>query len=166
MAEQLGFLFYDLDTEVKKRLNVTLEEFVHTGSLRWRDQKRGRIIKEILNLEEDLVFAVAPISFPENFKTRIIADDILPLELYDTPENIFSRLVFSDGNDNIYTDDQYKNEHKDYYMREIQADLDWYGKVNYDMGIYNQVFINNEPPEKVVSRIISEYGLSVKIAGS
>lgn len=33
LAEKLGYVFYDLDEEVKKYFNVTLEEFVNTGTL-------------------------------------------------------------------------------------------------------------------------------------
>lgn len=91
----------------------------------------------------------------------MIADDILLIELYDTPENILSRLVFSDENDNIYTDDDYKIMHKEYYMKDIQADLDWYGMVYAKLGIRNRLFVDNDPPEKVVDRIITEYGLEV-----
>ena len=166
LAERIGFDFYDLDDEVKSHLEMTLEQFTGTADLRWRDQKRGSIIKKVLKLEEDVVFSITPISYPDNFKKRIINDDILLIELYETPENIFSRLVFSDENDNIYTDDLYKSRHKDHYLSEIQADLIWYGKIYHDIGIHNRLFIDNNPPLKVVDRIISEYGLSVKKAGS
>ena len=159
LADRIGFTFYDLDEEVKSRLEMTLEEFVHTSNLRWRDQKRGSIIKKIIQLEENIVFAITPISYTNNFKTRIIADDILLIELYDAPENILSRLVFSDEYDNIYTDDDYKEEYKDYYMKDIQDDLDWYGKIYAEIGIQNRIFVNNDRPEEVVDRIISEYGL-------
>ena len=138
---------------------MSLEEFVNTENLRWRDQKRGSIIKKIIKMEEDVVFAISPISYIENFKTSIISDDNLLIELYDTPENIFSRLIFSDENDDIYTDDNYKNANKDYYMKEIQEDLDWYGMVNAKIGIHNRVFVNNKSPEEVVDRIIMEYSL-------
>ena len=166
LAERIGFVFYDLDDEVKSHLGMTLEQFVGTADLKWRDQKRGSIIKKILKLEEDVVFSISPISYPDNFQKRIIEDDILLIELYDSPENIFSRLVFSDENDDIYTDDLYKNRYKDYYLGEIQADLTWYGKIYHDIGIHNRLFIDNNPPSKVVDRIISEYGLSVKKTGS
>ncbi len=159
LAERLGFGFADLDEEIKKDLEMSLEEFVHTANLRWRDQKRGCIIKKVLKMEEDMVLAVTPISYIDNFKTHIIDDDILLIELYDTPENIFSRLVFSDENDNIYTDDDYKNMHKEYYMKDIQADLDWYGMVYVKLGIRNRLLVDNDPPEKVVDRIITEYSL-------
>ncbi len=159
LAERLDIKFVDLDEEVKNRLKMSLEEFVNTENLRWRDQKRGSIIKKIIKMEEDVVFAISPISYIESFKTSIISDDNLLIELYDTPENIFSRLVFSDENDEIYTDDNYKNANKDYYMKEIQADLDWYGMVNAKIGIHNRVFVNNKSPEEVVDRIITEYNL-------
>lgn len=159
LAERLDIKFVDLDEEVKNRLKMSLEEFGNTENLRWRDQKRGSIIKKIIKMEEDVVFAISPISYIESFKTSIISDDNLLIELYDTPENIFSRLVFSDENDEIYTDDNYKNANKDYYMKEIQADQDWYGMVNAKIGIHNRVFVNNNSPEEVVDRIIKEYNL-------
>ena len=90
LADQLGIAFYDFDDEVRDRLGISLEEFVNTADLRWRDQKRGRIIKEILRSgAKDFVLAVTPISYTDNFRTRIISEDILSIELYDTPENIF-----------------------------------------------------------------------------
>lgn len=160
LAERLDFKFYDLDEEVKTRFGMTLEEFVHTAELRWRDHQRGIIIKRLLQSEGDMVFAITPISYTENFKARIVGEDILAIELYDTPENIFSRLVFSDENDIVYKDDDYKNEHREYYLRDIQADLDWYGKIYAEIGIHNRIFIDNDSSTKVVDRIISEYDLT------
>ena len=160
LAERLGFSFYDLDEEVKCRLHTTLEAFVNSGNLKWRDQKRGEIIKEILLLKEDAVLVISPISYPDSFKDEIISDDILLIELYDTPKNIFSRLVFSDENDVIYTDDAYKNEHKEFYMNDIQEDLEWYGKVYRSIGVKNRVFVSNQSPEKVVERIITRFHLN------
>lgn len=45
------------------------------------------------------------------------------LLLQDAEEHIFERLVFSDENDVIYQDDEYKEEHRDYYMKEIHEDI-------------------------------------------
>lgn len=85
LAKQLGYSFYDLDEEVKKEFKMTLEEFVHTENLRWRDQKRGRIIKKILAQKENMVFVISPISYTDNFGKRITEDDILSIELVDIP---------------------------------------------------------------------------------
>lgn len=77
LAEKIKFSFYDLDDEIKKYYGITLEEFVHTENLRWRDQKRGQIINKILKLDENMVLAITPISYPDNFEKCIVADDIL-----------------------------------------------------------------------------------------
>ena len=154
------YSFYDLDEEVKKEFQMTLEEFVHIENLRWRDQKRGRIIKKILSKEENMVFVISPISYTDNFGKRITEDNILSIELVDTPANIFDRLVFSDTDDTIYKNDDYKNQCRDYYMSDIKADLEWYGNVYSKIGVKNRFEINNDSPKTAVKRLIKEYGLS------
>ena len=154
------YSFYDLDEEVKKEFQMTLEEFVHIENLRWRDQKRGRIIKKILSKEENMVFVISPISYTDNFGKRITEDNILSIELVDTPANIFDRLVFSDTDDTIYKDDDCKNQCRDYYMSDIKADLEWYGNVYSKIGVKNRFEINNDFPKTAVKRLIKEYGLS------
>ena len=42
LDKELGYSFYDLDEEVKKEFQMTLEEFGHTENLRWRDKKEAR----------------------------------------------------------------------------------------------------------------------------
>lgn len=160
LAKELEYSFYDLDEEVKKEFQMTLEEFVHTENLRWRDQKRGRIIKKIISKEENMVFVISPISYTDNFGKRITEDDILSIELVDTPANIFDRLVFSDIDDTIYKDDDYKNQRRDYYMSDIKADLEWYGNVYSKIGIKNRFEMNNDSPKTAVKRLIKEYVLS------
>lgn len=154
------YSFYDLDEEVKKEFQMTHEEFVHIENLRWRDQKRGRIIKKILSKEENMVFVISPISYTDNFGKRITEDNILSIELVDTPANIFDRLVFSDTDDTIYKDDDYKNQCRDYYMSDIKADLEWYGNVYSKIGVKNRFEINNDSHKTAVKRLIKEYGLS------
>ena len=160
LAKELEYSFYDLDEEVKKEFQMTLEEFVHTENLRWRDQKRGRIIKKIISKEENMFFVISPISYTDNFGKRITEDDILSIELVDTLANIFDRLVFSDIDDTIYKDDDYKNQRRDYYMSDIKADLEWYGNVYSKIGIKNRFEMNNDSPKTAVKRLIKEYGLS------
>lgn len=159
LAKRLGYRFYDLDEEVKREFCTTLEEFVHMENLRWRDQKRGRIIKKILSKEENMVFAISPISYTDNFRTRIIAGDVLPIVLVDTPENIFERLVFSDENDMVYTDDVYKNTRKEYYMKDIRDDIEWYGGIFDRIGIVNKFTITKGTVKNNVDRLILEYHL-------
>lgn len=159
LAERIGYKYYDLDDEIKKKHQMLLEEFVHTRNLRWRDQQRGVVIKKVLSKDENMVFAITPISYSHNFRNRILEKDVLAIELVDTPENIFDRLVFSDENDNIYTDDEYKNLHRDYYLSEIEEDIKWYGKVNSEIGIKHKFIMKNDSTERVVERLIAEYHL-------
>ena len=157
LAKELEYSFYDLDEEVKRKFQINIDEFVHMENLRWRDRERGQIIKEILSKKENMIFAISPISYTDNFGEFIKKDDILSIELVDSPANIFDRLVFSDVSDRIYKDDNYKNYYRDYYMSDIKADLEWYGDVYSKMGVKNRFEINNDSPEKVVRRLIKAY---------
>ena len=46
-----------------------------------------------------------------------------------------------------------------YYMNEIREDIHWYGQIFDKIGVKNKFAMNNDGPEKVVSRLIKEYGL-------
>ena len=157
LADKLEYDFYDLDEEVKKHYNMTLEEFVHIGTLYERDRARGFVIDKIMKSEGNMVFCITPISYPENFERHLEKEGVLAIELQDSPENIFERLVFSDENDNIYNDDEYKNARKDYYMSDLYDDAFWYGKCFNK--VKNKLFMDNDSPETVAERIINEYGL-------
>lgn len=157
MADILEIEFYDVDEEIKKKYNTTLEEFVKTGTLEERDEKRGRVLRALLKKETSKVVAVTPMSYPEYFEKYTRQSDVIAIELRDTAEHIFERLVFSDENDVIYRDDEYKNARKSYYMREIAEDLIWYGGVY--KNIINKYDINNETPTIVAKTIIEKFTL-------
>lgn len=91
----------------------------------------------------------------ENVTPYLYKKDVLAIELIDTAENIFDRLVFSDENDVIYEDDEYKNQHREYYMEDINSDLQWYGRCYRE--IKNKLHINNDKPDIVADRIVEEY---------
>jgi hypothetical protein len=106
-----------------------LEDFVSTGTLRERDQIRCDIINSLISLKENKIIAITPLSYILAILPLLSSPDIISIQLTDSAENIFDRLVFSDENDIIYTDDDYKNEHRDHYLSEIIEDLDWYSSV-------------------------------------
>lgn len=161
LAQSLGFDFYDLDDEVKKAYGITLEEFASTGNLKERDCKRCCVLKDIISKSNrSKVIAVTPISNVEHLSDIVSNDNTLSIELQDSVENIFDRLVFSDENDVIYKDDEYKNEHKDYYMEDIIEDQKWYGSIY--AGFCRSFDMNGDSPEESASRIISEFNLTAK----
>lgn len=150
-----------MDEEVKHHYAVTLEEFVNTGSLEERDQKRGEILQMIAGDCRDKVVAVTPITYMEYIRKFLRRKGVLAIELYDSPENIFDRLVFSDENDNVYFDDDYKNTHKSYYLKDIIEDMIYYEERWKEL-VRNKFDMKGEPPGAVVERLIQEYGLIKK----
>lgn len=157
LARRLGYLFYDLDEEVKNYYDTTLEDFVKLGTLNERDKKRGLVIGEIMENLSDKVVAISPIYYASNFNQYISGKDVLAIELQDLPENIFQRLVFSNDNDEIYKDDEYKNLHKKYFISEIKKDITCY-KRSFTK-VKNKFYMNNDSIEIVLERIIKDYNL-------
>lgn len=155
LAVHLNYTFYDLDDEVKKDQHTTLGKFVSTGTLLERDSVRCRILNHIVCKPGNKVVAVAPLSYTKEIQYLFSSPDVICIELTDTKENIFNRLVFSDENDVIYKDDDYKEQHRDHYLYEIQADLNWYGSVYSD--IKNRFNIAGMPDEKAVAEMIDQF---------
>lgn len=139
-------------------METTLEDFVNTGDVYQRDAYRGELIEEILFEDEgNKVIAVTPMSYSMFFNFVLKRKDILAIELQDSPQNIFDRLIFSDENDVVYKNDDYKNQHKEKYLEEIRKDIEYYAESF--IHINNKFDMNNDPPEIVVRRIIDTYGL-------
>lgn len=155
LAKSLNYDFYDLDDEVKKYLNITLNEFVSFGSTQERDQMRCKLIKKIISRKGNKVIAVTPLSYMQDIQRRLNDPTILTIELIDSPRHIFDRLVFSDENDFVYKDDEYKNKHKRRYVSEIREDLKWYGFVYRDLKYHFD--INGRSAEEVVEDLIDKY---------
>ncbi len=160
LAQRLEYDFYDLDDEVKKLLNTTLEIFVSTGTLRERDKIRCDLITSLILQKGNKVIAITPLSYFESLQPSLSWDEVISIELIDSAENILDRLVFSDENDVIYYDDEYKNRHKDHYLSEINKDLIWYGSVNSDIKYH--FHISNRLPDAVAETLITRYHLDVK----
>ena len=136
LAQKLGYVFFDLDEEVKKRHHITLEQFVNTVWPYERDQIRGEIIGSILCLCKDTVLAVTPMYYTRFFSKYLNREDVMAIELQDTPENIFNRLVFSDQNDHVYK----------YYRKPF-------------MKLENKFSIDGTSPEVAAERLIEHYSL-------
>lgn len=153
VANKLGWHFYDLDDEVKKYYHCTLEKFVNSGTRYERDEKRIKVVKRLIHKDGNKIIAITPMGYKQHVDQMLEMKDVTSIELVDTAENIFERLVFSDENDVAYTDDEYKMKHKDYYIKDIQEDLMFYG-LNY-LSVPFQVMVDNRKPDEVADDVIS-----------
>lgn len=154
LAEKLKYTFLDLDEEIKKRFQTTLEKFMQDYPYSHERHKiKGKILKDLINeYKDNIIIAVSPIYYARNFNSLIDLEQVIAIELQDTEEHIFQRLVFSDEEDNIYKDDIYKEQHKDYYIKDIHEDI-VYTRRTFKK-IKNKYFINNKSVNQVVDDLI------------
>lgn len=153
LAEKLKYPFFDLDEEIKKTFCTTLEEFIKNNP--WPHERfiiKGKVLRK--TIEEngaDMVVAVSPIYEARNFNYLLAWEDVIGLELQDTEEHIFDRLVFSDENDNVYRDDAYKMQRKEHYLRDIHEDIVYVKKTF--RKIQWKYFVDNKPVEQVAEEL-------------
>lgn len=154
LAEKLNYSFYDLDELIKDRFQTTLEKFMKDYPYSYeRHKQKGRILNDLIKENtENIVVAVSPIYYARFFNPLIDLEQVIAIELQDSEEHIFQRMVFSDENDNVYKDDEYKEQHKEYYIKDIHEDI-VYTKTTFKK-IKNKYFINNQSVDKVVNELI------------
>lgn len=155
LAKKLKYSFIDMDAEIKKRFGTTLENFMIDYPFPHERYKiKGNVLKDLIKecKDSNTVIAVSPIYYARNFNPLLDLEHVIAIELQDSAEHIFKRLIFSDENDNIYKDDAYKDEHKDYYIKNIHEDL-IYAKRPFKK-IKNKYFIDNKPVNQVVDELI------------
>lgn len=154
LAEKLNYTFIDMDREIKKRFQMSLEEFMQKYPYAFeRSKVKGKVLKDLIEeYKDNIVIAVSPIWYARNFNYLLDLERVIAIELQDSEENIFERLVFSDKDDNVYKDDEYKEQHKDYYIKDIHEDIVYTRKVF--KKIKNKYFINNRPVDQVVDDLL------------
>ncbi len=94
LAKRLGYDFYDLDEEIKKHLNTTLEIFVSTGTLYERDEIRCKLIHSLISRKSDKIIAITPLSNIQSIRPLLRSADVFSIELTDSVENIFESSCF------------------------------------------------------------------------
>lgn len=154
LAEKLNYSFFDLDDEIRKRFQMTLEIFMKKYPFSSERFKiKGKILKNLIEENKnDIVIAVSPIFEARNFNSLIDLENVIAIELQDTEEHIFQRLVFSDENDIIYKDDEYKEQRRDYYIKDIH-DYIVFGRKTFKK-IKNKYFIDNRSVDEVVDELL------------
>lgn len=154
LAKRLRYSFCDLDEEIKKRLQMSLEKFMSDNPFPHERYKiKGKILNDLCKeYENNVVIAVSPIFNSRNFNSLIDLEQVIAIELQDSEEHIFQRLVFSDENDNIYKDDKYKKQHKDYYIQDIHEDIVYARRIY--KKIRNKYFIDNRSVEQAADDLM------------
>ena len=154
LAQRLGYRFYDLDEVLKELLQTTLERFMKDYPFQYeRHMLKGKILKDlVMDPSENRVVAVSPMFYSRWFNPLLKLEHVNAIELQDSEEHIFERLVFSDENDVVYKDDAYKNKHRLHYMKEIHADIVFSKRVF--TKIEHKFFINNLSVDQVVDGLM------------
>lgn len=154
LAQKLDYPFIDMDQEIKERFHTTMENFVKDHPFpHGRSKVKGKLLQDLfLEYEDNFVLAVSPIYYASNFNRFLKKEKVIAIELQDTEEHIFDRLIFSDEQDRIYKDDAYKNRHKKHYLKNIHADIMYFK--NSFRKIENKYFMNNQSPEQVADDLL------------
>ena len=153
LSEELNYDYDDMDNEIKRRykkIDTFREKVPHDYD---RHKKRGEILLDIINKYEDnVVISVSPIFYEEFFVTALNLPKVIAIELQDAPENILKRLVYADEDDNIYPLIIETKAERNYYLKDIKADIRYYK--NAYKKIENKFNMQGETIKEVTKRLI------------
>lgn len=158
LARRLGIPFFDLDDQIGKKYGISMEEFEKTVSPGERDRKRGVMIRKLMRKNENLVLSVTPLTDPEFFKEKLYGPDVLSLELFDLPQNIYSRFGVADEDGKDFEDYDIE-ERLDILSKRthILEDLIHYTTEQKSIPVIKIFDMEGDPPERVVDRLLEKY---------
>ena len=124
LAKQLNCIFYDIDDEIIK-IYGSIDNFQEIFPDDYdRFDEKEEIILDIINREKNnFIMAVSPI-FSASVIENVLFTDTMSIEIIDTPEAIYDRLILK-GDDAL----EYKEKYKEHYMQEIK----WDQTASYDL---------------------------------
>ncbi|MDR1111333.1 MAG: hypothetical protein LBP92_11735 [Deltaproteobacteria bacterium] len=133
VSEILCYDFYDLDIELKLYFNDTIENIQDSCFNRFEyDNKKVKALKNVVKkCNKNTIIAMSPIYYASKYKSLFKINNILSIELQDTPENIAKRIIYTDENDNLI-----ENIESD-----LQRDID---DIKYYITHYKKAFSNIE----------------------
>ena len=158
LARRLGVPFFDLDDQIGKKYGISMEEFEKTVPPGERDRKRGVMIRKLMRKNENLVLSVTPLTDPEYFKEKLYGPDVLSVELYDLPQNIYSRFGLP-GDDRLDNGDFDIDEKLDILFQKthILKDLIHYTTEQKSIPAIKIFDMEGDPPERVADRLLEKY---------
>lgn len=123
LAEKLNYKFFDT-TEIIKEKYGTVDNFFEQYSSDYnRFVEKRDIVSEIVNNNDNFVMVVTLI-YDENIVKQITGlKNTLSIELIDSVEAIYDRIVFYDENDILIPDSkEYRDKNRSHYINEIKND--------------------------------------------
>lgn len=117
LSKILNYKCYDIDEEIIE-IYGSIDNFQEIFPNDYdRFDEKENIMLDIIEKEKDnFIMIVSPI-FSISVIENILLTNTISIEIIDTPEAIYDRLII-EGNDAF----EYKEKHKEYYMREITWD--------------------------------------------
>ncbi len=117
LSKKLNCKFYDVDDEIID-IYGSIDNFqeIFPNDYDRFDEKEELMMNIIDTENKDFIMAVSPI-FSSSVVEELLDTDTISIEIIDTPEAIYDRLIL-EGDDAL----EYKESHKEHYMQEIKWD--------------------------------------------
>lgn len=117
LSKKLNCKFYDVDDEIID-IYGSIDNFQEIFPNDYdRFYEKEELMMNIIDTEnKDFIMAVSPI-FSSSVVEELLDTDTISIEIIDTPEAIYNRLIL-EGDDAL----EYKERHKEHYMQEIKWD--------------------------------------------
>jgi len=130
LAERLGYAFFDLDTEIEHYFGTSIERLKAALVTEYIfRQKAALALKHLVRQQEKTPYVVAlpPSGLMDHYYRVLKQGAWVTIALHDRPENILARITFYDR-DSHPIHKQLTEAEKAYYLREIQEDIQYFGK--------------------------------------
>ena len=117
LSKKLNCKFYDLDDEIID-IYGSIDNFqeIFPNDYDRFDEKEELMMNIIDTENKDFIMAVSPI-FSSSVVDKLLDTDTISIEIIDTPEAIYDRLIL-EGDDAL----EYKERYKEHYMQETKWD--------------------------------------------
>lgn len=132
LADYLGFLFYDLDSEVEKYYQKPIEIIQNEClTMNGYRQKASVVLDKLFKMQENSVISGTPSglrnSYLQVYKKHKKNIELISINIIDKPKNVLDRVTFYDVNSELEIVELGENEKKK-YLKEIIGDLNYFKK--------------------------------------
>lgn len=147
LSKKLNCKFYDVDDGIID-IYWSIDNFqeIFPDDYDRFDEKEELMMNIIDTENKDFIMAVSPI-FSSSVVDELLGTDTISIEIIDTPEAIYDRLIF-EGDDPL----EYKERHKEHYMQETK----WNQVASFnELKDIPKVYIDNQTINEAVETIFN-----------